>query len=162
MWKRWYSRFWEQKSVASGPSRRSQALRLEWLEGRIVPSFSSPRTYTAGITPADIVTASLRNNGILDLIAANYNDGSTSNSTVSVYLGNGNGTFRAQHTYNVGANPAGIAVGDINNDGKLDLLVANSGSNNVTVLLGNGDGTFHNGGTIPVGNSPSGIVLADL
>ena len=45
-------------------------------------------------------------------------------------------------SYGAGTVPYSVAVGDFNGDGKLDLAVANEGSNNVSVLLGNGDGTF--------------------
>ncbi len=44
--------------------------------------------------------------------------------------------------YTVGTNPASVAVGDFNSDGKNDIAVANSDSNNISILLGNGDGSF--------------------
>src|ERR1700744_911304 len=56
--------------------------------------------------------------------------------------------FLPEVTYRVGINPAGVAVGDMNGDGKLDIAVANMGKNfgggasYVSILLGNGDGTF--------------------
>src|SRR5438046_9028435 len=45
-------------------------------------------------------------------------------------------------SYAAGAGPFSVAAGDLNGDGRLDLVVANSLANSVTVLLGNGDGTF--------------------
>ena len=58
-------------------------------------------------------------------------------------LGNGDGTFQAAADLRRRDGGAiAVAVGDFNGDGKLDLAVANHGSNTVSVLLGNGDGTF--------------------
>ena len=62
-------------------------------------------------------------------------------TTVSILLGNGDGTFQPQVTYAVGSDPGRDRGGDFNGDGRLDLAVADSGTA-VSVLLGNGDGTF--------------------
>src|SRR5439155_11879277 len=72
-------------------------------------------------------------------------------STVSVLLGNGDGTFQTARTFisaqNSAAIPQGIAVGDFNGDRVQDLAVSNITVHNepigsVSVLLGKGDGTF--------------------
>ena len=62
-------------------------------------------------------------------------------ATVSILLGNRDGTFQAKTDYAVGGAPYGIAVGDFNGDGNLDLAVS-AYSAVVSILLGNGDGTF--------------------
>jgi len=59
---------------------------------------------------------------------------SAGRNTVSVLLGNGDGTFQPQQTYGVGSSPSSVAVGDLGN-GHLDLVVANQGANTVSVLL---------------------------
>ena len=76
---------------------------------------------------------------------------------MSILLGNGDGTFQNQVTYAVGSSPDAIVTGDFTGDGRTDLAVANSGSNDVSILLGNGDGTFQNQVTYAVGSvqSPS-------
>jgi Calx-beta domain/FG-GAP-like repeat len=115
-------------------------LSVETLEDRSMPSFLAPVNYALGSDPYNpenpdaVVTADFNNDGILDLAVANSSDG-----TVSVLLGNGNGTFQpAQKSDRVYA--SSLAVGDFNADGKLDLATGSDGA--LSVLLGNGDGTF--------------------
>lgn len=75
----------------------------------------------------------------VDLVIAN----STSN-TVTVLLGNGDGTFTEApgSPFAVGAQPRAVAIADFNGDGQLDFAVANSGDNSISTFFGNGDGTF--------------------
>jgi hypothetical protein len=82
--------------------------------------------------------------------------------TVSVLLGNGDGTFQPQVTYGVGYQAYAIVVGDFNGDGDADLAVANRDDNNVGILLGNGDGTFKPQTTFAVGSSPLSLGMSDL
>ena len=89
--------------------------------------------------------------GHLDLAVAN-----SGSNTVSVLLGNGDGTFQPQVTYAVGQVPQALVAGDFTGDGHLDLAVANSGDNTVSVLLGNGDGTFQPQVTYAVGSGSAG------
>ena len=75
----------------------------------------------------------------VDLVIAN----STSN-TVTVLLGNGDGTFveAPGSPFTVGAQPRAVVIADFNGDGQLDFAVANSGDNSISTFFGNGDGTF--------------------
>jgi uncharacterized repeat protein (TIGR01451 family) len=70
--------------------------------------------------------------------------------------------FAAPKSYPVGTSPAAIAVGDFNGDGKMDIAVANRGSNNVSILLGNGDGTFQAAVNFDAGNSPSLVAVGEF
>ena len=69
-----------------------------------------------------------------------------SGNTVSVLLGNGDGTFQPHVEYRAGLHPADAVVGDFNQDGNLDVAAGNYGpdfkTGSVSILLGNGDGTF--------------------
>jgi hypothetical protein len=64
--------------------------------------------------------------------------------------------------YGVGSNPQSIKGGDFNGDANLDLVVANSFSNNLAVLLGNGDGTFHVATFYATGSVPAGVSVGDF
>jgi hypothetical protein len=67
-------------------------------------------------------------------------------------------------TIPVGSRPDAIIAGDFNNDGKLDLAVANYGDGTITLLLGNGDGTFTqpSGSPYAVGKGPFSLAAADF
>jgi hypothetical protein len=132
-------------------------LKLEALEDRTLPSFMAPVNYAVGTDPVAVVTAALANSGKLDLITANFDA-----NTISVRMGNGDGTFGAAATYAVGTEPAALAVGDFNSDGKLDVAVANKGSNTVSVLLGNGDSTFQAAKSYAVGSEPSSVAIGNF
>src|SRR5262249_28306592 len=82
--------------------RRPAALRLqlEALEDRTLPSFYAPVSYAAGTSPDAVVTADFNGDGRLDLAVANY-----SSNTVSILLGNSDGSFQAAQNYATGANP---------------------------------------------------------
>jgi hypothetical protein len=72
------------------------------------------------------------------------------------------GYFFNTSTVTAQTTPSYVAVGDINNDGKQDILVANSASNSVSVRLGAGNGTFTGSTNITVGSAPACIVIADF
>src|SRR5947207_2987449 len=80
-------------------------------------------------------------------------------NSVSIYLGNGDGSFSHKADYIAGSDRNSlsfdsIAIADFNSDGVLDLAVTN-GSTGVSILLGNGDGAFRAGGSFNVFDSAS-------
>ncbi|MDQ2787621.1 MAG: VCBS repeat-containing protein, partial [Chloroflexota bacterium] len=122
-------------------------------------------TYTAaanalvGIAPDATAVADLNGDGKADLVVANHDNG-----TVSVLLGKGDGTFTSApgSPITVGAGPVALALADLNNDGKKDLVVANQDGNSISVLLGVGNGTFTAvGSPIPIA-SPTDVAVGDL
>ena len=96
-------------------------------------------TSATGHYPAGIVAADFNADGKTDLAVANYTD-----NTVSVLLGNGDGTFATHVDYATSASPYALVVGDFNNDGKLDIAAG------LSVLLGRGDGTFQPSLAMPI------------
>ena len=91
----------------------------------------------------------------LDLVATNGNAG-----IISFFPGMGDGTFGAPSNFIAGSQLGGIAAGDLDGDGALDVAVTSGGY--VSVLLGNGNGTFQAALLYPAGYSPTGLALADF
>jgi hypothetical protein len=111
-----------------------------------------------GSSPSAIAVGDFNGDGKLDLAVTN-----TVSNTVTILLGNGDGTFTAGPTLATGSYPTAVAVGDFNGDGKLDLAIANDDDNTVTILLGNGDGTFKPSSQLSAtGLNPDSIVVGDL
>jgi hypothetical protein len=127
-------------------------------------SFSSQTTYiTTGLSsdPASIAVGDLNNDSRPDIIVANF-----LTNNVGVFLGYGDGTFSTQTTHSTGSNsgPCSVAVGDLNNDRRLDIVVANYGTGTIGISLGYGDGTFSNLMTYSVGSNSNSlsITISDL
>ena len=106
-----------------------------------------------GTTPSGVL-GHFNGGTAADVVVANQ-----CGNTISVLLGNGNGTLQVAQTYAVGVNPTGVAVGDVNGDGSADLVVANRGGNTVSVLLGTGTGTFGAAAGTVVGEGPSAVAI---
>src|SRR5262249_19009528 len=75
---------------------------------------------------------------------------------------NATASFQNQVTFATGAQPASMALGDVNADGKPDLAIANHANNSVGVLLNNGNGTFQTQTTFATGGAPSSVAMGDF
>ncbi len=127
--------------------------------------FEAARNFAAGNQASSVAVGDLNNDAILDLVTHDY-----TYDKVCVLLGNSSGTYQSvvNHLIVPGstgyqAGPHGVAVGDLNGDGKNDIVTANYISDDVSVLLGNGDGSFQGAINFPVlQDSVWFVTLADL
>jgi hypothetical protein len=154
-----------QRRAASQKGPASRSLRVEMLEERRVLALAAPVHYDTDANPQAIVAADFNNDDVQDLAVANYWD-----STVSVLLGNPDGTFQPALSSPTGSNPVSIAVGDVDGDGILDLATAGGYGyyGEVSVLLGENDGTDRGKGTFQaptsesLGLTPTSVAVGDF
>jgi type II secretory pathway component GspD/PulD (secretin) len=114
-------------------------------------------TIAAGQDPVAVVSGDFTSSGNIDLAAVNH-----SSNTVSILLGNGNGTFTAGANLTTGSGPVAAAIADFNGDGIPDLAVLNQTDDTVSIFLGNGDGTFTLKGTFATGKNPVAMVTTEF
>jgi len=132
---------------------------VEVFAGKGDGTFASAEIYDALGPLGVLAVADFNGDGHADLL---FNE--TSGQT-SLYLGVGDGTFRAAQTVAPGLTYAGaIAVDDFNGDGKPDIAIGNAASGTVNILLGNGDGTFQApvAYIVPIGYGANSLLSADL
>jgi hypothetical protein len=128
------------------------------------PTYIFNRTYTpmtGSSTPSAVGAGDFNGDKLADFVVAE-----PAVNKVYVFLGRSDGTFPPFSSAIASAAPAnmvGLAVGDFNKDGKLDVVViSRSGTNTVSLMLGNGSGGFGAPATVFTGNNPKGVVAADF
>jgi hypothetical protein len=120
-------------------------------------AFSSP--FAVGQSPVAIASADLNGDSHPDLTVVNQTD-----NTVSVLLGNGDGTFTSalNSPLGTGQAPTSVAIADFNGDGVPDIAVTDPQTDSVSVFLGLGQGLFAPAFELPVGTDPTAILAASL
>ena len=146
-------RFDQQPSVDGGPPPTCN--------GMLVFGGALPST-DVGVYPGFVALGDVNGDGKLDFVTAN-----SAAATVSVLLGKDDGTLGAPTRFATGADqsndsnfPAGpsvVALGDVNRDGKLDIVATNIYPGTVSVLLGKGNGTFADHVDYPAGSPPKAM-----
>src|SRR5262249_29635198 len=124
--------------------------------------------------PIAVAIADFNGDGRPDIVTANAGDFETP-SDLSVLLGRGDGTFAHEARYGIGVDPRSVLVGDVNGDGRPDIVTADFGhyyisgsghgvlANGVSLLLGHGDGTFADEVRVDVGTSqPWSPAIGDI
>jgi hypothetical protein len=160
IWSQWLKR--TSPATAAAPCHHGR-LRLEALEDRLALSFLPAVNYSdgAGSSPSQPALGDLNGDGFNDVVVSNFNG-----HTVSVYLNNGlgDGSLGPRTDYPVGAGtyPDGVALGDFNGDGNLDIVTANNYGSGISVLLGNGDGTFQAAQGYSTGANYAYVVVGDF
>lgn len=119
--------------------------------------FEQKVDYKVGNTPTSVAVADLNNDQKVDLAVTNLEDNS-----VSILLGNGDGTFQAAVNYNTGEAPEEVVASDFNADGNIDLAIANSFDDTLSILMGKGDASFEDAVSCNVGEFPLSIAVADF
>jgi len=134
------------------------------LLGQAGGGFAAAVTYpTGGTGISGVAVADVNGDGRPDLVTANYS--SVGTGTAGVLLRLAGGGFAAVTTYSTGtgSRPTGVAVADVNGDGRLDIVTANY-PNTAGVLLGQTGGGFAAVTTYSTGisSSPLGVAVADV
>jgi hypothetical protein len=118
-------------------------------------SFQPLTTYPDGTNDFVVAVADFNGDGNRDLAVLNFGD-----NTISILLGNGDGTFQPATMIAGDTNSFSIATADFNGDHRADLVI--TGDSGITVLLGNGDGTFQAPHSYAAGASANSVHVADF
>ncbi len=133
---------------------------LKVLLGNGDGSFQPATGYTVGQITSSVATADFNHDGLLDLAVTNS---ASKSGTVSVLLGNGDGTFQSAVNYKISVNPVTVGIGDFNRDGNPDLAVVSSDVSELSILLGNADGTFQAPATTNLSiGFPEALTVVDI
>ena len=106
--------------------------------------FSAPaHLFELGAEADSLSAGDFNHDAKLDIVVANFGESGVGPAGISVFLGNGDGTFSLKTACRCRPMPIlGRLVADLNGDGNLDIVSSNNNETYLSVYLGNGDGTF--------------------
>jgi hypothetical protein len=145
-------------AVTNFPNRGTGTVVV--LLGRGDGTFMPGGSYPVGPAPDTIVAADFNGDGVLDLAELDAN--SSAANKVWVLAGRGDGTFAPAVSTLTGTGSAYLQYGDLNHDGKMDLVIADMSASAMTVMMGNGDGTFQPAQEYVIGPQPISIAVLPL
>lgn len=138
----------------------SDSSRVTVLPGDGSGGFGAGLTTATSANPVGIAAADFNGDGVSDLALAAQD---ANGSIVSILVNSGTGLFPVRHDTPTGMGATGIAVGDLNGDGKLDVATADFGvMNTVSVHLGDGSGSLGSKRDFGAGVDPKAIAIAQM
>jgi hypothetical protein len=132
---------------------------VNWNDSSLATTFVKDSQLTATVPASDIAAASTAS---VTVVNPSPGGGTSNVMFFAVTPSSSSIALSAPSAFGAGTDPDSAAVGDFNGDGKLDLAVANEGSNNVSILLGKSDGTFQAAVDYGAGSNPSSVAVGDF
>lgn len=117
--------------------------------------------YSVGAYSEAVAVGDINGDSRNDVVVISYIKGGETNG-LCVFLQNETGTFNSKVIYTASSNPSSVAIGDVNNDGRQDVAVANFSSDNVGIFIQNNTGTLNAQVVYPVGVQPDSIKIGDV
>lgn len=147
----------DQKMDLAVTSAASRYVSILLGDGKGLFSPAPTPNISAGNTPSSIVAGDTNGDKKVDLVLVNTGD-----STVSVLLGDGQGSFSAAKNFAAGSTPYEVVLADIDGDRQLDLAIASGDDNTVRVLRGDGKGNFGTAAVLATDKNPRSVAVADF
>ena len=125
-------------------------------------TFQTKVDYPTNPNPVSVAIGDLDGDGKADLAVGNLTLGSPAVGTVTIMLGNGDGTFQPNSYAATGNGNRSVAIGDLNGDGKSDIVTANWLDGTTSVLLNAGSGLFLPKVDYDTGAGPYSVAVGDV